>query len=40
MNAKNKKLTEEYLQKMESMTMEYIRISNLLLTTDYYKTVE
>ncbi len=40
MNTKNKNLADEYLDRMESIAMSYIRISNLLLTTDYYKTVE
>ena len=32
-------VTEEYKEKMQSLSQSYIRISNLLLTTDYYKRI-
>ena len=37
LNAKNKDLTGEYMQEMARKTSEFINISNLLLTCDYYK---
>ena len=36
-NTKNKTVTEEYLQEMAEKTRSFIRVSNLLLTTDYYR---
>ena len=36
-NTKGKKLTDEYMKQMEQRTSAFIHISNLLLTTDYYK---
>ena len=36
-NAKQKELTEEYVADMNRKTSEFIHISNLLLTSDYYK---
>ena len=38
-NEKEKLLTEEYLMDMAQLNQEFINISNLLLITDYYKTV-
>jgi len=35
-NKKNKQLTDEYLEQMHQKTLEFIRVSNLLLTSDYY----
>jgi len=39
-NTENRPLSEEYLQKMATLAQEYIGISNLLLTSDYYKEVQ
>lgn len=36
-NTKGKELTEEYVAQMAKKTAEFIHISNLLLTSDYYK---
>lgn len=38
-NLKDKALSQEYLEEMTAQAMEFVQISNLLLTTDYYKTV-
>ena len=38
-NRKNKTVTEEYLQQMAGKTNDFIRISNLLLTADYYQNI-
>ena len=38
-NLHGKQLTEEYLQEMSLKTREFINVSNLLLTSDYYKEV-
>ena len=38
-NTKNKTITEEYLQKMSERSATFIRVSNLLLTSDYYKNI-
>ena len=35
-NTKNKELSQEYLHAMHGKTLEFIRMSNLLLTSDYY----
>ncbi len=35
-NTHNKELTQEYLDKMSAKVQEFIRISNLLLTSNYY----
>ncbi len=40
LNTKNKVLTEEYLEQMSQTANQYIRISNLLLTSDYYQKVQ
>ena len=39
-NENNKVLTEEYLLEMAKKNQEFINISNLLLISDYYKTVQ
>ena len=39
-NEKEIVLTEEYLMEMAQLNHEFINISNLLLITDYYKTVQ
>lgn len=36
-NETNKELTDEYMSQMAKKTSEFIHISNLLLTSDYYK---
>ena len=36
-NSKNKVLTDDYVAQMARKTSEFIHISNLLLTSDYYK---
>lgn len=36
-NTKDKELTEEYMAEMARKTSEFIHVSNLLLTSDYYK---
>ena len=36
-NTKDKELTEEYMAQMARKTSEFIHVSNLLLTSDYYK---
>ena len=36
-NSKNREITPQYQAKMEQKVMEHIRISNLLLTSDYYR---
>ena len=36
-NIKEKELTEEYVADMRRKTSEFIHVSNLLLTSDYYK---
>lgn len=36
-NLNDRQLTQEYLKQMNEKVMEYIRISNLLLTSDYYR---
>ncbi|MBQ9838205.1 MAG: LTA synthase family protein [Oscillospiraceae bacterium] len=36
-NIKEKELTEEYMADMRRKTSEFIHVSNLLLTSDYYK---
>ena len=36
-NEKGKEITDDYLKQMADKTKEFIRISNLLLTSDYYK---
>jgi phosphoglycerol transferase MdoB-like AlkP superfamily enzyme len=38
-NKKDKPITEEYLAKMAYNSQKFIRISNLLLTSDYYKNI-
>jgi len=38
-NTQNIPVTEEFLKQMQDMTREYIRISNLLLTANYYQKV-
>lgn len=38
MNEKNKVLADEYLQDMSLKVQDFIHISNLLLTSDYYRT--
>ena len=35
-NEKGKELTEDYLEQMSAAVLEYIRVSNLLLISDYY----
>lgn len=37
LNEKGKELTQEYLDEMSQKVQSFIRISNLLLTSDYYK---
>lgn len=37
-NENDRELTEEYLAQMELISTEFIRISNLLLVSDYYKS--
>ena len=39
-NEKEKQLTEDYLLEMARRNQEFVNISNLLLITDYYKTVQ
>lgn len=36
-NTKNKQLTDDYVARMAKTTAQFIHISNLLLTADYYK---
>lgn len=36
-NTKSKEISEEYLAMMHQKTLDFIRISNLLLTSDYYR---
>jgi arylsulfatase A-like enzyme len=38
-NLKGKSLSDEYMQQMADRTQEFIAISNLLLTSDYYSQV-
>jgi len=38
-NEKDLTLTQDYLQEMQMKTQDFIRISNLLLISDYYKAV-
>ena len=38
-NRKNKTLTDTYLQEMSEKTNAFIRVSNLLLTSDYYQKI-
>ena len=38
-NRKDKELTEEYILEMNRLTREFIGVSNLLLTSDYYKEI-
>lgn len=39
-NSHGREITKEYLQGMTEKTQEFIRISNLLLTSDYYRETE
>ena len=39
-NTRDKKLTEDYLAKMAQRSQKYIRISNLLLTSNYYQSLQ
>ena len=39
-NRENREITEEYLRQMEETTQQFIRISNLLLTSDYYRNMD
>ena len=36
-NVNNKEITAEYMAEMARKTSEFIHVSNLLLTSDYYK---
>ena len=39
-NTQNREVTQQELDKMAKLTREYIRISNLLLTSNYYQSVQ
>lgn len=39
-NTKDKKITEEYLGQMAQISQKHIRISNLLLTSNYYQSLQ
>lgn len=39
LNEREKELTPEYLEEMTEKAMAYVSAANLLLTTDYYKTI-
>ncbi len=40
LNTENKELTKEYMDEMAKKACDFIRISNLLLTSDYYKDTQ
>ncbi len=39
-NQEDREITEEYLRRMEETTQQFIRISNLLLTSNYYRDMD